>query len=619
MKKIVMPLLIAVFASTSCMRGGIYENKSKDNLLSFLNIFSSYDATITSSAVSGQTNLPSIPITITFDEPVTGFDITDITVSGATISGFTQLDPYTYEFTITPTGDGLITVEVADAAALKPDGEPTGPVEPFSFISDTTAPAGYAAYIDQTTINSTNQTGLSFNYSAAEIGAAYNFSVTDGTLTLSGTGTVSAATGTVSGINVSSLGEGTLTLSFTLTDAAGNAGTAATDTVDKDTLAPIGYTASIDQANINTANQTALSFTYAAAEVGSTYSYRISGSSGSVPGSGTIAAAGDTLTGIDVSSLPDGTLTLSFTLTDAAGNTGTAATDTILKDSTAPSGYSASIDQVSINTGNATAISFTFSGAEIGSTYDFSVTDGTGTVSGNGTVSAANQQITGIDVTGLIDGLVSLNVTLTDTSGNAGTAVTDTVTKDTVAPTVAITSTATDPTGISPIPVTITFSESVNGVAIGDITVGNGIASNLTGGPAVYTAEIIPTTYGAVTVDISAGTAQDSAGNTNAAAPQFSITYGDIVPPTVAITSTATDPTGASPIPITITFSEDVTGFSLSDITVGNGSAANLAGGPAIYTADITPTTYGTVTVDIGASVAYDGAANPNTAAPQFS
>ena len=50
------------------------------------------------------------------------------------------------------------------------------------------------------------------------------------------------------------------------------------------------------------------------------------GGAAAVTGSGTIASATEQVTGIDVSSLLDGTLTFSATLTDAAGNTGSAAT-----------------------------------------------------------------------------------------------------------------------------------------------------------------------------------------------------------------------------------------------------------------------------------------------------
>ena len=52
-----------------------------------------------------------------------------------------------------------------------------------------------------------------------------------------------------------------------------------------------------------------------------------------------MTSATQDVTGIDVSSLPEGTLTFSVTLTDAAGNVGAAATGTAALDKTAPAGY----------------------------------------------------------------------------------------------------------------------------------------------------------------------------------------------------------------------------------------------------------------------------------------
>ncbi|WP_299603725.1 T9SS type A sorting domain-containing protein [uncultured Aquimarina sp.] len=89
--------------------------------------------------------------------------------------------------------------------------------------------------------------------------------------------------------------------------------------------------------------------------------------------------------------------------------------------------------------------------------------------------------------------------------------------------------------------------------------------------------------------------------------------------PTVSITSTESPgPTGANPIPITVTFSESVTGFDINDVTTGNGNATNFTGSGDTYTFDITPIANGTVTVDIAADVATDGAGNGNIIASQF-
>ena len=74
---------------------------------------------------------------------------------------------------------------------------------------------------------------------------------------------------------------------------------------------------------------------------------------------------------------------------------------------------------------------------------------------------------------------------------------------------------------------TFTFSEAVYGFTVEDITVGNGAASDFTGGDGdtVFTARIAPAAEGEVTVDVAADAATDEAGNGNTAAEQASSTY----------------------------------------------------------------------------------------------
>jgi hypothetical protein len=180
------------------------------------------------------------------------------------------------------------------------------------------------------------------------------------------------------------------------------------------------------------------------------------------------------------------------------------------------------------------------------------------------------------------------------------------------APAVTVTTTTGNPTNLSPIPVTFTFSESVTGFVVGDITVTNGTAGNFSGSGASYTADITPSGQGSVQVSVAAGIASDSATNLNTASATLSRTY-DSVSPTITVSTSVGSATINSPIPVTFTFSESITGFSLVDITVTNGTAGNLLGSGTTYTADITPTTYGFVTIELSAGVAYDGASNGNT------
>ena len=75
------------------------------------------------------------------------------------------------------------------------------------------------------------------------------------------------------------------------------------------------------------------------------------------------------------------------------------------------------------------------------------------------------------------------------------------------------------------------------------------------------------------------------------------------------------------PFSIAIAFSEPVTGFEIVDLVIGNGSPSALQGNSlsSIYSATITPTASGPVTVDIAAGAVEDDAGNASVAADQFS
>jgi hypothetical protein len=202
-----------------------------------------------------------------------------------------------------------------------------------------------------------------------------------------------------------------------------------------DVTAPSAYAVAFTTCPINGANETAAAFQMTGAEVGATYNYTISSSGGGTPvtGSGTIATTTQNVTGINVSGLPNGTLTVSLTLTDTSSNTGGAVTNTVVKntDVTAPSGYAVAFTTSPINAGNQTAAVFQITGAEVGATYNYSISSsGGGTpVTGSGTIATTTQNVTGINVSGLGDGTLTVSLTLTDAASNTGGAVTNTVVK----------------------------------------------------------------------------------------------------------------------------------------------------------------------------------------------
>ncbi len=228
--------------------------------------------------------------------------------------------------------------------------------------------------------------------------------------------------------------------------------------------------------------------------------------------------------------------------------------------------------------------------------------------------------------TGVNDGTVRLDManstSVIDGAGNAVAALPfttgQTYTVDKSIPSVTMTSLSSNPTGVSPIPVTMTFSESVTGFVAGSISTVNGSVSNFAGSGANYTFDLVPTSVGTVTADIAAGVAQDGAGHFNTAATQFSRVYSNGAPG-VVMTSGSPNPTNTSPIHVTVTFSAVVTGFTSSDVVVSSATLSNFAGSGLSYSFDLTPTSQGLVTADIPAASAQDLALNDNLAAPQFS
>ncbi|GAB3868491.1 hypothetical protein GCM10028824_13540 [Hymenobacter segetis] len=123
------------------------------------------------------------------------------------------------------------------------------------------------------------------------------------------------------------------------------------------------------------------------------------------------------------------------------------------------------------------------------------------------------------------------------TSGSAVSAnsSTNNFTVDTVRPSVVISSsagTSGSTTATTPVPFTVTFSETVNGSFVqGDLTVTGGTISGFTAvSGTTFTFNVTPTSSGTtVTVNVPANVAQDAAGNFNTAAAQFNITYAQPV------------------------------------------------------------------------------------------
>ena len=182
---------------------------------------------------------------------------------------------------------------------------------------------------------------------------------------------------------------------------------------------------------------------------------------------------------------------------------------------------------------------------------------------------------------------------------------------------------------------TITFSEDVTGFAAADIAfsnsggVGDTAAAAATlkddsdDNDATYTATITPTGTGSLSIQVPANAAVDAANNGNTASSTYTVGV-DADPPTVTITGVPTTPQNSA-FNVTITFSEDVTGFAAADIAFSNSGGTDTAAATATlkddsddndatYTATITPTGTGSLSIQVLANAAVDAANNGNTA-----
>ena len=130
----------------------------------------------------------------------------------------------------------------------------TGPVATDTAEKDAFIPAGYFVAIVPGVINNLNAASFAFTFAGAEPGTTYNYTIssTGGGTPATGSGTIATAGDTISPIDVSGLGDGTLNLGVTLTDTAGNVGAGAIDTVGKDVVAPmVAFTAPANGSTVN--------------------------------------------------------------------------------------------------------------------------------------------------------------------------------------------------------------------------------------------------------------------------------------------------------------------------------------------------------------------------------
>jgi|GEM_PF-6169177 len=564
------------------------------------------NSTVTITSASTSPHSGAFDITVTFSESVTGFVVGDLTVANGTASNFAGSGT-TYTATITPSADGVVTVDVASGVAQDAASNTNTAATQFSITNDETKPSVTI------TSASTSPTSEAFNVTITFSESVTGFVIGDLSVT-NGTASNFAGFGTTYTATITPSADGLVTVDVAAgvaQDAASNTNTAATQfSITNDETKPSVTIASTSTSPTSGAFNVTITFSELVTGFVIGYLTVDNGIASNFTGTGTTYTAA-------ITPSADGAVTLNVAAgvaQDAASNTNTAATQlSITNDETKPS-VTITSTSTSPNSG-AFGITVTFSESVTGFVIgDLTVANG---VASNFVGFGATYTAT---VTPSADGPVTVNVAAgvaQDAANNTNTAATQfSITNDETKPTVTITSTSTSPTS-GAFNVTITFSESVTGFVIGDLTVDNGIASNFTGSGTTYTATITPSADGAVTLNVAAGVAQDAASNTNTAATQFSI-INDQTKPSVSLTAGSSNPV-AGLYSITAQFSEGIIGFSLDDIIVVGGTASSFVVVDAdTYTFSVTSTN-SSATVNIEEGVAIDVVGNYNTASNSLS
>jgi hypothetical protein len=293
---------------------------------------------------------------------------------------------------------------------------------------------------------------------------------------------------------------------------------------------------------------------------------------------------------------------------DAVGNAeadalnSVATTTNVRVDAVAPTA-SIALSDTALKIGDTATVTIHFSEAVSGlTTADFSVANGSlsGLSSSDGGVTWTATFAPASSVTDASNLIVLDNTGYLDAAGNTGTGTSASANYaiDTVRPTtasIALSDTAVKAGETSN--VTITFSEAVSGLDAGDFTVDNGSLGGLASsdGGITWTATFTPT---ADVTDASNLIVLDNTGYTDAAgnagigtsaSPNYAI---DTARPTASIALSDTALKLGDTSTVTITFSEAVSGLTIADFTVANGSLSGLASrdGGVVWTATFTPT-----------------------------
>ncbi|WP_123369110.1 Ig-like domain-containing protein [Pseudomonas brassicacearum] len=558
----------------------------------------------------GETSL----VTITFNQAVTGFTNADLTIANGTLTAVSSSDGgITWTATFTPTASitdtsNLVTLDNTGVQAAASGNVGSGTTNSNNYAIDTVRPTATVVVADTALrIGETSLVTITFSeavsgFTNADLtianGTLTAVSSSDGGITWTATFTPSASINDTTNL---------ITLDNTgVADLAGNAGSGTTDSNNYaiDTVRPTAIivladpTLSAGETSLVTItfSEAVSGFTNADLSIANGTLTAVSSSDGGITWTATFTPT----VGVNDSS---NVITLANTgVADLAGNTGSGTTNSgnYTVDTVLPTATIVVADNA-LAVGETSLVTITFSEAVSGfSNADLTIANGTLTAvtSGDGGITWTATFTPTNAITDSSNLITLDNSGVQNASGNAGSGTTDSnnYAIDTVRPTATIVVTDTALALGQTTVVTITFSEAVTGFTTADLTVANGTLSGLsTSDNITYTATFTPTASindATNIITLNNTGIVDAAGNTGAGTTDSNNYAIDSLRPTATIV--VADPTlsaGETSL-VTITFSEAVSGFDNSDLSIPNGtlSAVSSSDGGITWTATFTPT-----------------------------
>ncbi|WP_175491109.1 Ig-like domain-containing protein [Pontibacter chinhatensis] len=551
-------------------------------------------------------------VTFTFSKEVTGFELGDIDVSNGAAAAFTQVSAQVYTARITPDAEGEVILHVKENVAHDRAGNGNTEATALKLSIDKTQPTVVLASSAREKLNAAFEVSVVFSERVTGF-VASDVTVVNGTVT-----GFSAEGDKAYTLQITPQADGEVRVALgagVAHDAAGNSNLASEQLIRfYDSTRPAVEVATAVTSPVNAAFAVRFSFSEAVESFELT---NITVKNGSVsnltkesatlytalvtPGAnGEVAVAvgeNQTQDAFGNGNLPSNQLQVSYDVSQP----------TLVLSATAADVVKAPFE-----------VTFTFSKEVTGfALEDIVVTNGAASA-----LKVVSQAIYTALVTPLADGEVSIAVAADvarDAAGNGNQAAGAlTRTYDATRPTLVLSTETSSPTNTT-FEVIFTFSESISGFSLENISVEGGVVSGLVPSIAgkVYKATITPSAEGGVAVSVAADVVQDKAGNGNLASNVLRMQH-DKTRPTVILATTAPSLTNVA-IPLTIEFSEPVTGFALAALQVSNGAAADLKKlSETKYSALVTPARDGEVSIAIAENKVVDAATNGNTASNQL-